>query len=117
MGTETTCIDGTEISFKGEFFALNVSPPAPEDPDRVAFTFGVVGGEATTYTYGVNAELVRDSAGNYHVDVDTTGMAPEGDKAYLIGEFIGASDGMSTLQVVGDVTVLVLAPPLPNPFI
>ena len=40
------------------------------DPDTVAFKSRNPVGSVTTYTYGVDAELVKDSTGNYHVDVD-----------------------------------------------
>lgn len=40
------------------------------DPTAVLFEVKDPAGTLTTYTYGTDAELVRDSAGNYHVDVD-----------------------------------------------
>jgi len=40
------------------------------DPSNVYFKFKEPSGEITTYTYGTDAALVRDSIGDYHVDVD-----------------------------------------------
>jgi hypothetical protein len=40
------------------------------DPAVVLFSFINPAGTQTTYTYGTDAELVKDSTGNYHVDVD-----------------------------------------------
>jgi len=41
-----------------------------QDPTAVYFKFKDPGGNITTYTYGSDAELVKDSTGNYHVDVN-----------------------------------------------
>lgn len=40
------------------------------DPTVVKFRFKSPDGTTTTYTHGVDAELVRDDTGRYHVDVD-----------------------------------------------
>lgn len=40
------------------------------DPTVVMLTFVEPGVAAVTYTFGVDADLVRDSAGHYHVDLD-----------------------------------------------
>jgi len=40
------------------------------DPTAVSFMLRAPSGTETTYTYGVDAELVRDGTGVYHVDVD-----------------------------------------------
>ena len=47
-----------------------------QDPDVVIFKFTDPSGTTTTYTYNAEAELVKDSVGNYHVDVnaDATGL-------------------------------------------
>lgn len=41
------------------------------DPTAVLFKFKNPAETTTTYTYGTDAELVKDSVGNYHVDIDT----------------------------------------------
>jgi len=40
------------------------------DPTAVLFRFKKPDGTTTTYTYGADAELVKDAVGRYHVDVD-----------------------------------------------
>jgi hypothetical protein len=42
------------------------------DPTGIAFKVKTPAGVTTTYTYGTDAALVRDSTGNYHVDVSMT---------------------------------------------
>lgn len=39
------------------------------DPTTVAFKVRAPGGAVTTYVYPTDGALVRDSIGNYHVDV------------------------------------------------
>lgn len=39
------------------------------DPTSVSFRLRDPAGTVTTYVYGVAAELVKDSTGNYHIDV------------------------------------------------
>ena len=46
---------------------------AAVDPAVVKFKFRTPAGTITTYTYGTDAALVKDSTGNYHVDVNATG--------------------------------------------
>lgn len=48
----------------------------PTDPTTVTFYFKTPAGEETSYVYGTDVELVRDSAGVFHVDVlaDEPGM-------------------------------------------
>ncbi len=40
------------------------------DPTAVLAKYKDPGGVTTTLTYGVDVALVRDSAGNYHVDIN-----------------------------------------------
>ena len=42
------------------------------DPDIVRFKWRTPNGTLTTYLYLTDAELVKDSTGNYHVDVTVT---------------------------------------------
>lgn len=46
------------------------SAGAAQDPTAVFFQFKDPSDNATTYTYGVDAELVKSSTGVYYVDVD-----------------------------------------------
>ena len=51
------------------------------DPGTVLFSWRVIAGGspslATTYTCGVGAQIVRDSVGHYHVDLDTSTVTAE----------------------------------------
>jgi hypothetical protein len=40
------------------------------NPDTVNVSIKTPAGHLTTYTYGTDAEVVRDSTGLYHLDVD-----------------------------------------------
>lgn len=42
----------------------------PSDPGEVNFQLHNPNGSPTNYVYGTNAELVKDSVGHYHVDVN-----------------------------------------------
>ncbi len=42
------------------------------DPTAVYVKYRTPAGTTTTLTYGVDAALVRDSAGNYHADISAT---------------------------------------------
>ncbi|MCI0420075.1 MAG: hypothetical protein L0312_12765 [Acidobacteria bacterium] len=50
-----------------------------QDPTTVIFRFVNPAGTSTTYTFGVDGALVKDSIGNYHVDIDANA---EGDWHY-----------------------------------
>lgn len=43
---------------------------AAVDPTTVSFTFRTPSGTETTFLHGTDTELVKDSVGNYHVDID-----------------------------------------------
>jgi hypothetical protein len=43
------------------------SSGAVADPTGVTFKFRTPAGTVTTYTYGVDSELVKDATGQYHV--------------------------------------------------
>jgi uncharacterized protein YfaS (alpha-2-macroglobulin family) len=42
---------------------------APVDPTTVTFKVRAPDGSVMTYVFGTDSELVKDSVGNYHVDV------------------------------------------------
>lgn len=46
-----------------------VSSGAAVDPDVVKLTIKTPSGTVTTYIYGTDAEIVKDSTGNYHADI------------------------------------------------
>jgi hypothetical protein len=66
------------------------------DPANVYCQVKPLSSTTTTYTYGVDDELVRDSVGNYHLDIDcnavgnwyyawyATGDGQAADESYII---------------------------------
>lgn len=62
------------------------SDGTPQDPTAVFFKFKTPGGTITLYTYGVEAELVKDSAGNYHIDIDASEVGTWAYRFYSIGD-------------------------------
>ena len=50
--------------------AFTNSADAAIDPDVVNLSFKNPAGTVVTYVYVTDAELVKDSTGNYHVDID-----------------------------------------------
>lgn len=56
--------------------AFTTSAGTATDPGVVRFKFRTPAGVTTTYTYLTDAQLVKDSVGNYHVDLN----ASESDK-------------------------------------
>jgi len=50
--------------------AFTDSDGTATDPAAVLFKVRNPNGSTTAYTYGVDDELVKDSTGNYHVDVN-----------------------------------------------
>lgn len=55
------------------------------DPDAVLFQFRTPQGDITSYTYLTDAELVRDSLGNFHVDIDATESGTWWSRFYATG--------------------------------
>jgi hypothetical protein len=51
----------------------------PADPGVVTFLYQIDGGAITTLTYDeahdAPGDIIRDSEGNYYLDLDTTGLA------------------------------------------
>lgn len=58
---------GTKIRFTATFRIE--ATQALVDPTTVTFRFRNPSGTETSYVYGVNVELVRDSLGVFHVDL------------------------------------------------
>lgn len=52
--------------------AFTNSAGTATDPTTVKHKFTTPAGVTTTYTHGTDAQLVKDSTGNYHVDIDVT---------------------------------------------
>lgn len=77
--------------------AFTDSDGVVQDPDAIIFKVKNPSDNTTTYTYGVGVELVKDSVGNYHVDVD----ADEVGVWYY--RFVGTGAGQSAEE--GDFTI------------
>lgn len=58
---------GDVVRVSGAFTNL---ASAAIDPDVVLFAFRRPDNTGAIYTYGTDAQLVKDSTGNYHVDLD-----------------------------------------------
>jgi len=56
---------GSSVRASVEFRVVGVAT----DPTTIAFRFRQPNGTETSYLYGVDAEIVRTSAGDYYVDV------------------------------------------------
>lgn len=68
MTTKTAYDIGDLVRCTGTF----ASSGANVNPSAVLFKVKTPAGTITTYTYGTDVALVRDSTGIYHVDVDAT---------------------------------------------
>lgn len=55
--------------------AFSNAAGAAVDPTTVRFKFKNPAAVVVTYTYGTDAQLVKDSVGNYHVDVDANAIS------------------------------------------
>lgn len=85
----------------------------PTDPTTVSFTVRAPSGEATTYTFGTDPEVVQDSTGRYHLDVllDAAGIwtyrilgagvaAGSKDGSFYVEEPMTSAPGLCTLNDV-----------------
>jgi hypothetical protein len=63
-----TYITGAVVRVSAPFRTSGVAV----DPTTVQAKIRTPDGTVTTYTYGTDSQLVKDSTGNYHVDVTTT---------------------------------------------
>ena len=81
---------------------VNKTSGAAVDPATVSFEYRVGSGSVTTYVYGTNNQLVKDSTGNYHVDLDTSSAS--GDWYWRFsstGVNQGAVEGKFTVKPTG----------------
>jgi len=75
-GVKLNCWAETDVVHFTALFT-RVSDNTPQDPTSVLFYYQVDEGEVTTLAYfpgGGPGEIIRDSVGAYHVDIDTTGL-------------------------------------------
>jgi len=75
---------------------------AAQDPSTVRFKFKDPANTVTTYTYPTDAQLVRDSTGNYHVDVDAS-ISGEWDYRWEGSGAVGKSAGEGKFEVAPSV--------------
>lgn len=66
-GDVNTYEQGNLIRLAGSF--IDVSSGQPLDPAVVKFRVRAPDGTTTEYTHGTDVALVKDSTGNYHVDL------------------------------------------------
>lgn len=78
-------------------FILRITDPTdadtPVDPSGLTFKTKNPSAATSTYTYGTDAALVKDSTGNYHIDLQ---LATAGTWHYrwdATGSFAGAQEG------------------------
>ena len=69
------------------------------DPTNVYFSFKNPAGTTTTYHYGVDAQLIKDSTGNYHVDVNANATGIWYYRFFSTGTGQTSSEGLFTIPV------------------
>jgi hypothetical protein len=68
------------------------------DPTTVSFSFRNDDGEVTTYLYGTDTEIVRDSIGKYHVNVDASSSGIWRYRFFSSGTVKAADEGEFIVQ-------------------
>jgi hypothetical protein len=74
------------------------------DPTGVTCTIETPLGTETTYTYGTDAAVVKDSTGHYHLDVNATDLtSPDGDRIWNYrwrgtGAIVASEEGSFTVR-------------------
>lgn len=69
-----------------------------QDPTAVLFKFKTPAGVTTTYTYDADDELVKDSTGNYHVDIDAGEIGLWSYRFYSTGSGQAAAEGQFSIK-------------------
>lgn len=69
------------------------------DPTVVGFKYNDPAGTTTTYIYGTDAEVVKDSTGVYHVDISATTKGVWEYRWYATGVGQSAGEGHFTVRV------------------
>jgi len=86
-----------DVGDKVRMSAAFTSSGAATDPTGLTFKIKVPAGTVTTYVYGTDAELVKDSTGNYHVDFT---VAASGRHVYrFAGTGVVTAAGESNFEV------------------
>ena len=71
---------------------------AAVDPGGVKLLVKPPSGPTVTYTYGIDAIVVRDSLGNYHADLPLTSSGVWAYRWELTAPNAGAAEGVITVQ-------------------
>lgn len=69
------------------------------NPAAVMFKVMSPSGDVTTYTYGTDAQLVRDSTGVYHVDVSADELGTYAYRFWSTGSGQAASEGQFSVRL------------------
>jgi hypothetical protein len=85
---------GTMVRLNGSFRTVY---GALDDPATVTFEIQVPSGTITTYTYGVDNELVRESEGNYYVDWTTADSGTYTYRFASVGTVTAANENTFTV--------------------
>jgi hypothetical protein len=86
----------------GQIITFTTDPPfavngVPTDPTTVKFVWSVSGGAETTWTYQVDNEVVKDSTGIYHVNLDSTPYPSQTINAKFVS--------LGVCQTVGEISI------------
>lgn len=112
MGFEDTVQAGIPEVFSAVFYDALTDEAG--DPGIVKFSWETPLADPTTYIYGTGGEITRvvvNELPTYSVTVPTLGLAPDGDKTVLTGQW-DTGDGIT---FSGSIDVLVMAPDIPSP--
>lgn len=69
------------------------------DPSVVKLTIKDPAGDSETLIYGTDAEVVKDSTGNYHADIEVTAAGTWRYRWYSTGEGQAAEEGVFFARV------------------
>lgn len=79
-------------------FVFKNSAGAPIDPAVVKIAVKDPAGVTTTYTYGTDSQLVKDSTGNYHLDQSAQHSGEYHYKPFSTGAGQAAAKGSFTVE-------------------
>ena len=92
--SQETFTAGTILTFSNTF--TTVIGGAPVDPGEVTFAYRIENASPVYFYYEVTLDIVRDSTGVYHIDLDTTGFAGVGQVVLMTAIFAGTSPGQAS---------------------
>lgn len=92
----STYVKGSQVRCSTVF---TTAAGVAHDPTDVFFNVMDPNGTVTEYEYGVDSELVKDSTGNYHADVDVVQAGTWNYRFYATGSGKSADEGSFTVAV------------------